>query len=209
VKNTTISFRIFASLYLAFMGWLIAASLLGFSQFYLLASFAIVVMLLIAGGCLLLAIKIAKNVIQAPSDEIRREDDVLLQGTPFISTVLFFYINISITNYTVKLTLGLAIVLLTGTFYVLRALAKIKSNPELRFSSMFFLIYLSTAVIYEIVVLLSPEAFPWILTLPLLIQVMIVACLVIITFLPSAFCSAYFSKRYGVRPPTWLKKRKQ
>ena len=138
--------------------------------------------------------------------KLKREDDVLLQGTPFLSAILLFYVTTLTPDVGAKIKLGLVIVLFTGTFYVLRAIGKIKSLPKYRFLSMFFLIYLGTSVVYEIAILTFPAFFPSFLTLPLIIQVSTIAGSGITVFLPSALVGLYFPRRYGVRA-TFFKKR--
>ena len=206
----TVSFKVFATVYYSIIGWFLLTGFLSFNgyDFYFLTLLALTIMGLEGLGCSLLVIKLSKKLktIQAPPDEIRREDDVLLQGTPFISAILFFYLTTLTSDIWAKVTLGLSIVLFTGTFYVLRAIAKIKSLPKYRFASMFFLVYLGMCVIYEIVVLLFPAFFPSFLTLPPIIQVSTIAGLGITVFLPSALVGLYFPRRYGVRA-TIFKKR--
>jgi hypothetical protein len=196
-----VSFRVFAVAFFIMIGWVMVAGFLKFEGFYFLSLLIVTIMVLEGLGCLVLVIKVAKRFpdIRAPPDEIRREDDVLLQGTPFISAILFFYLTTLTSDVNVKVSIGLAIVLLTGTFYVLRAIAKIKCLPNLRLWSIFFLVYLGTSTLYEIAVLLFPTLFPFILSLPQIIQIFVLGSLIIITVLPTAIVGAYFPKRYGAK----------
>lgn len=80
--------------------WLIIASLLGFegTSFNILSGISVMIVEGIL--CLLLIPKLENrfHFVKALPEEIKREDDVLLQGTPFISAVLFFYLNILSSN---------------------------------------------------------------------------------------------------------------
>lgn len=158
-------------------------------------------------GCSFLIIRLSKKLktIQAPPDEIKREDDVLLQSMPFVFAGFVFFLTTLISDTRTKVTLGLVLVLSLGTFYVFRAIGKIKSLPKYRFASIFFLVYLGTSVVYEIVVLLFPILFPFILLFPPILQVSLIASLGITVFLPMALVGLYFPRRYGVRA-TFFKK---
>lgn len=198
----TVSFKVFACVYFSILGWFVLECFLTFNgyDFYSLAQFAITIMGLEGFACFLAVIKLSNRfkIIKAPPDEIRREDDVLLQGTPFLSAILFFYLTTITSDIKAKVILGLSIVLFTGTFYVLRAVAKIKSLPKYRFVSMFFLVYLGTSAIFEIFVTVFPLVFPSFLTLPSSIQVLTIAGSGVTVFLPTALVGLYFPKRYGV-----------
>jgi len=195
------------SILLVVIVWLIIASILGFEGTYFNILTASLVVIVEGILCLLLIPKIENkfHFVKALPEEIKREDDVLLQGIPFISAILFFYLNILFSNSGIKLILGLTIVLATGTFYVSRALAKIKCNAQYRFESIYFLIFLVTGVIYEIIVIIFIILIAPSLTIPLIVEVLVISGLVIIIFLPLAFAVAYFPIRYGVRSPKWLK----
>jgi hypothetical protein len=112
-------------------------------------------------------------------------------------------LNILLPNSTYKLILGLTIVLGTGTFYVTRGLAKIKSNPLYRFESIFFLIFLAVGVTYELIVIaLTALVFG---TTPLLIDILVISFLAFIVFLPVNFAVVYFPIRYGARIPKLMR----
>jgi hypothetical protein len=187
--------------------WVIVASILLFEGASPIVLIGISVMIVEGILCLLLIPKLENkfHFVKALPEEINREDDVLLQGTPFISAILFFYLNILTSVFYVKLILGLTIILGTGTFYVSRAAAKIKSDPHDRFMSIFFLVFLVAGVIYEIIVILFVILIAPRLTIPLIVEVLVISGLTIIIFLPLAFASAYFPIRYGVRSPKWQK----
>jgi len=203
------SFKSFILFYFGIMAWFLLVAFLGFNNyvFYFLTMLIITIMGLEGLGCSFLVYRLSKKLktVQATPDEIKREDDVLLQGTPFISAILFFYLNILLSNSAYKLILGLTIVLGTGTFYVTRGLAKIKSNPMFRFESIFFLVFLATGVTYELISIALTALVFSILTLPLIADVLVISVLAIIVFLPVTFAIVYFPVRYGARTPKLLK----
>lgn len=190
------------------VAWLIISIAVGFKGFYFLVLCGVSVTILEGLLCLFLVSKIAKrvNFVKALPEEIKREDDVLLQGTPFLSAILFFYVNLLFSNIAIKLTLGISIVLFTGTFYVSRALGKVKSNPSFRFESMYFLFFLATSVAYEIAVILFAILVAPLFSLPPIVDVLVVSSMAIIVFLPVVIASLYFPIRYGVPLPKWLKR---
>lgn len=138
------------------------------------------------------------HFLKAPPEEIKREDDVLLQGTPFISAILFFYVNMLMPDGNNKLIIAFAIAVSTGTFYVLRARAKIKSDAKYRFWSVYFLIFLCASFIYEIIAITYPLYAHFLLTTPVLFQILLVSSLAIIPIFSLALATSYFPYRYGV-----------
>ncbi len=157
--------------------------------------------------CILFASWLNRNFhfMKALPDEIKREDDVLLQGTPFISTIAFFYINLLLNDQTLKIAIGLTIVLLTGTFYLFRASAKIRADPKARYDSMHFLVLLATITIYELTVI-PLSLYIGVFSLPILLVVLWISGFALIVFLPIALVSMYFPIRYGVQQPKWVRK---
>jgi hypothetical protein len=203
------SFKAFVLFYFGTiaLGLLTAFLIINNYTFYFLSLLIITIMGLEGLGCSFFVNRLSKKLRtkQAEPDEIKREDDVLLQGTPFISAILFFYLNILISNTDYKLLLGLTIVLGTGTFYITRGLAKIKSNHMFRFYSIFFLVFLATGVSYELIAIaLATFVFP-IVTIPFMVEVLVIAALVIIVFLPVDLAIVYFPVRYGARIPKLMK----
>lgn len=83
--------------------------------------------------------RVSKKVRKADDDELRREDDVLLQAVAFSQTLLFFFVNLTLEEQVNRLTLSVLIAGFASTFYILRAWAKIKDNPKFRYYSMYVL----------------------------------------------------------------------
>lgn len=152
-------------------------------------------------GCLFLALKIEGHypIAEADAEEIKREDDVLLQGTPFISAILLFYLNTLVTDTHNKIILANAIVYLTVIFFVLRGYAKIKSNPVSRFFSAIFLVWLASSFGFVFLISYFPSIFPYILNLPLLGSVLFGIGLAMVPILSTALAVVYFRQRYGVK----------
>jgi hypothetical protein len=88
------SFKAFAVFYFGIIAWFLLAAFLGFNNyiFYFFSMLILTIMGLEGFGSSLLVNRTSKKfkTIRATPDEIKREDDVLLQGTPFISAILFF-----------------------------------------------------------------------------------------------------------------------
>lgn len=207
-----ISFRVFAIIYFGIIGWFVTASLLQFEGYYFLAFFAISIMgVLESAGCLFLALKIAElhPIAQADVSEIEREDDVLLQGITFISAILFFYVNTLASDVNIKFWVSVMIILSTGSFYLLRALAKIKSDSNLRFYSAFLMVWVASSYVFEFLVFFLPIIFPPVLNLPPLGQVMTVISFAVIPFFLSALAGVYLPRRYGIKPLLWRTKDKE
>jgi hypothetical protein len=83
--------------------------------------------------------KRGKKVVQALSDELNKEDDVLLQATAFSQSLLLFLVNLTLTNVNEKLFLSVWIGLSLASFYITRAYAKIKGSPKYRYYSAYLL----------------------------------------------------------------------
>lgn len=207
LNRNSISSRIFATIYSGIIGWFIASSLLGFTGTYFLDFLIISLMILEMVGCLFVTLKIARRypIAEADAEEIKREDDVLLQGTPFVSAILLFYLNIIVSDTNSKIILADAIVFLTVSFYVVRAYAKIKSSPIHRLFSAVLLVWLAGSFVFLFLVAFFPYIFPTILTLPPLVFVLFGIGLAIIPILLTALGVAYLRQRYGVKTVRRLK----
>jgi hypothetical protein len=162
-------------------------------------------------ACLFLALKMAKHhpIARADAREIEREDDVLLQGITFASAVLFFYVNMLTSDMNVKFWVSLMIICSTGSFYLFRALAKIKSDPYYRFYSAFLLVWVACSYVFEFVVIFFPVIFPKILSMPPLAQVSAVVGFTVIPILLTALAGAYLPQRYGVKSFRQLKNKEE
>jgi len=153
-------------------------------------------------GCLFLAMKIGGRylIAEADAEEIKKEDEVLLQGTPFISAILLFYLNALVTDTNNRIALANTIAYLTVIFFVLRGFAKIKSNPKSRFLSAVILVWLASSYGFVFLVSYSPSIFPNILKMPILGQVLYALALAIVPILGTALALVYLQQRYGVKP---------
>jgi len=100
-----------------------------------------------------------KDSIKAHPEEVKREDDVLLQGTTFCSAILFFYVNLMLSNELDKIMLSILIVVFGIPFYCLRAYAKIKDKPKYRYYSMYLFAFLVGSYITAISVATLPGIF--------------------------------------------------
>ena len=198
-KRKNISFRRFTAIYFTIIGWFVVASLLKFSgfEFYSLLIFSFFILWAVVCSTFL-ATKIERrfHFTKADDDEIEKEDDVLLQGATFITAILFFYVNTLLSSQHSKISFGLVFSFLTGSFYLLRAYAKIKSRADYRFFSAFFFVWGVTSFAFEIAVALFPAFFPTILTLSAIFFTLVFVGLMFL-FLLYALSFIYFYKRYG------------
>jgi len=83
-----------------------------------------------------IALKLGAKVTKAESDELLREDDVLLQAVAFSQSILFVFANLTLEEVSLKLSASSFIVVFAVAFYILRAWAKIKDSPKYRYYSM-------------------------------------------------------------------------
>ncbi len=137
--------------------------------------------------------------VRASDEEIKREDDVLLQGATFSSAILFFYVNI-LFPVSVKLAFSLIIVFLTGSFYCFRAYAKIKDSPEYRVISSAIFLYLAGTYVFMLLFLFIPNFFPIIFHWHPAIQILILELLLAIPLSAFAVSLLCFPRRYGYFP---------
>lgn len=82
------------------------------------------------------------KIKKADEEELRREDDVLLQSVPFLSTIVFVFVNLFIEDQLFKTVLSVFIATCAISFYALRALGKIKQSSKYRHYSMMLLAFL-------------------------------------------------------------------
>jgi len=82
-------------------------------------------------------IRYSSVVTKAGSQELFREDDVLLQSTALSQTILYFLINLTLKDEKAKMFLGGVVITFAVAFYSIRALAKIKNKPKFRYYSMY------------------------------------------------------------------------
>ena len=112
-------------LFLCFIG-------MGFEILQFFSTLVVYVLIMIFG--FIVAFKLGAKVTKANPEEIRREDEVLLQAVAFSQSVLFILVNQ--TPIEDKLQWSLLIAIVAVTFYALRAWAKIKDSPKYRYYSM-------------------------------------------------------------------------
>jgi hypothetical protein len=135
--------NIFAFLYFLIVLLLLFSCLFNvvFEAIILIITFAIYFS--INFGLLFLGERIAKRynitIKKAGKQELRREDDILLQSVPFLSAIVFFYVNFLIEDLRFKTVLSLFIVVSAICFYLLRVWGKLKESPRHRFFSMILL----------------------------------------------------------------------
>ena len=90
------------------------------------------------------------NFGKAELDELRREDDILLQATAFSQAALWIYLNL-LPN-TEYITLFKWVIPSTAIlFYSVRAYAKMKDNNKWRYGSMFILTLIIGISLYFVI----------------------------------------------------------
>ncbi|MBN1357566.1 hypothetical protein JW988_02245 [Candidatus Bathyarchaeota archaeon] len=141
------SFKIFTLLFFSPILFIIVVSVLGIllEAVLFVLNTSLYFLITIGVGTILLHLgaKIAEHykiqILKAKADELRREDDVLLQSVTFSAAIVFFYVNFLVEDYLPKLALSIFIVLFASVFYALRAWGKIKESPKYRHLSILFL----------------------------------------------------------------------
>jgi len=113
----------------------------------------------IAFVCFPIAMKAKARVKKAKKEELRREDDVLLQAVAFSQSIIFILLNL--TENTRKLTLIYLVAVVTVIFYALRAWAKIKDSSKYRYRSMVVFSFVCSNSVTSIISLLFnlPDRF--------------------------------------------------
>ena len=157
----------------------------------------LLISILIEFGMYAVTERLGKKVAEADAEELKREDDVFLQGVAFSQTVLFFLVNLVVTEIGLRTLLGGMIAIFAVSFYVLRAVSKVKNNSRFRYYSMFFfsLVVSDTVVstFASIAFLLSKE---WINSEINWISVIIVFMSIATSF--RELVQKIFKKRYGI-----------
>jgi len=105
------------------------------------------------------AVKASARVKKAKKEELRREDDVLLQAVAFSQSIIFILLNL--TENTHKLTLIYLVAMVTVVFYALRAWAKIEDSAKYRYRSMVAFSFVCSNSVTSIISLLFslPDRF--------------------------------------------------
>ena len=203
MEKRPLSFRAFIIIYFTLIAWFIVASLLHFSGVVFNWFFAASLIFLEAVSFPILLLRKDKRhpFSTASDDEIRREDDVLLQGAAFSSAILFFYVNTLPEEFkALKVPFSLLIVFSIVPFYCFRAYAKIKGSPEYRILSSFVFVYLASNYVFQLLALFFPNFFPSVLTLHPLFQMLIIVGLSQFPLSLWALAIVYFPRRYGYVP---------
>jgi hypothetical protein len=167
-------------------------------------------MLLETVGWVILFVKIDKRITfrKGRDDEIKREDDVYLQGVTYLSAILFFYVNtLPAELNALKVPLSVLIIFSTVPFYCFRAYAKIKNSPEYRVISMFVFLFLTSNYVFQLAVLFIPAwLLPWLFTVHPIFQILFILGLSAIPLSFFALAFLYFPKRYGYFPKISINK---
>jgi len=135
--------------------------------------------------------KIGSKIKKADEEEVKREDDVLLEAVGFSQSVLLVLVNIFLGHQ--SLILSILIVISGVGFYSLRGCAKIKNSQILRYVSMYFL---ALAISNSLII-------------PLFFTFPSNTSQIFITFIYLGTASAFtsfvgfvFTKRYGIKVKT-------
>jgi len=144
---------------------------------------------------------VSKKVRKADADELRREDDVLLQAVAFSQSLLFFFVNLTLEEQENRLTLSVLIAGFASAFYILRAWAKIKDNPKFRYYSMYVLSLVLGNTVVVILVgatnLIIPLDFTFDLTFEYFYIIIFFIFLATIAKLVRSFIQKICKIRYG------------
>jgi hypothetical protein len=96
--------------------------------------------------------------IKASTEELSREDDVLLQSTAFSQSVFFIYLNLILSSRLVEI-LKWTVPTVAVLFYAIRAYAKIKDSPKYRYYSIFLLVAIMTEVVLYALLQIIPTFY--------------------------------------------------
>jgi len=158
-----VSFREFTVYYFILIIGTIAACLFNSIESF----FTFILLLLITIGFLIILIKICRKIVhkygitfeKAKTEELEKEDDVLLEGVGFASSILFFYLSFFSPEIPESFLLSLGLVLFTIPFYLLRAFAKIRNSPKLRYYSMCVFFFLMSVYFLGISLIIINQFF--------------------------------------------------
>lgn len=201
------SFKIFTLVFFSPIVFIIIASLVGVvleaitfmmhGALYLLIGVSLTVSLCYVGE------KIAKHysikIVKAPDEELRREDDVLLQSVTFSAAIVFFYVNFLVDDYVSKIILSFFIVIFAISFYGLRAWGKIKQSPKYRHWSMMLLALLLGAYFAAFIMTITQYSFNVDRTKPMFSVIFGIVVAMFLSLI--ALFEGVFSKRYGYKSP--------
>jgi len=143
-------------------------------------------------------IRYGNAVVRAPSAELHREDDVLLQAIAMSQSLLLFFVNVTLESIIAKLFLSTVIAVFFVSFYLVRAYAKIKGSPKCRYYSAYLLGIILTYTIAISVFVSSNQPLSSFLSRPLIPD------LLLSVFVPFYAWDIYYDftkkilkKRYG------------
>jgi hypothetical protein len=85
---------------------------------------------------------LGERIKQASSEELKREDDVLLQAVALSQSVFFIYLN-QIESSIFVIAFKITVPIFAVSFYILRGWAKIRNSPRHRYWSIWVLIFIA------------------------------------------------------------------
>lgn len=126
-------------LFTGIIGYFVVQNMIGIVVNFAVVLGAFLVLVLTTGY----AENLGKRTRQATSEELRREDDVLLQAVALSQGTLFIYLNV-IQVSDIVTALKVLVPILAVSFYALRAYGKIRDDGKYRYRSiwLFFFILL-------------------------------------------------------------------
>lgn len=135
-----------------------------------------------------ICIKLNPRVTRADEEEVKREDDVLLEAVGFSQSVLLVLVNLFFTEQSAIFNI---LIITSGVgFYSLRGWAKIRNSQKFRYLSMFFLAIAITNI----------------LTIPFVFSFLSIGIMDYFIFVYIGIFSAFyliiaciFEKRYGLK----------
>ncbi len=95
---------------------------------------------------------------KANTEELRREDDVLLQGTALSQSVFFIYLNLIPSSYIIEI-LKWTVPIVAISFYAMRAYAKIRDSAKYRYYSIFVLVVIMIEIVLYVFMQISPAIY--------------------------------------------------
>ena len=137
---------------------------------------------------------LGKKTRQAKCDELKREDDVLLQAVAFSQSVLFVYLSL-IDGSDVITGFKIIVPIVAVLFYALRAWGKITDNAKYRYWSIWLLLAIILNTIFAL-------AYAWIGTFIVFENTEVPTYITFLLYLTIVygslrFVEEIFKKRYG------------
>ena len=101
--------------------------------------------------------RLATNT-KAHAEELRREDDVLLQATALSQSVFFVYLNLIPSSRFVEI-LKWTVPTVAISFYIIRAYAKIRDSGKHRYYSVLILVVIMIEIVLYAIMQISPTFY--------------------------------------------------